>query len=272
MIQRHFPINVTRRYLFALRPGPRANGRAAPVNPKGFTLSAFAKSMRREDGSRFLGGYVPAVKMGPPKSTASRAWGRGHEVAGINAFLTGSAPQTEFDVTHSKQTPEKILTGARMHIRISKFWPFTTQNLARVRRPARRGGRKRARCRAEGPRLHLNPGRRRKCCCTAHGARNTGHGPRSTLLTPFLTETVQQTEIGVTHSKQTTATILTETRIDTFRSPGCDIKRVHSDDITGSQCRNFLRLAFLRSCGIKTCASTPHLHEAARQATKLMED
>ena len=33
------------------------------------------------------------------------------------AFLTGSAPQTEFDVTHSKQTLEKILTGARMHIK-----------------------------------------------------------------------------------------------------------------------------------------------------------
>jgi hypothetical protein len=34
-------------------------------------------------------------------------------------FLTGSAPQTEFDVTHSKQTPEKILTGARTHIKDS---------------------------------------------------------------------------------------------------------------------------------------------------------
>jgi hypothetical protein len=47
-------------------------------------------------------------------------------------FLTGSAPQTEFDVTHSKQTTGKFLTGARMHIRILKFWPFTTQDLAGV--------------------------------------------------------------------------------------------------------------------------------------------
>ena len=34
-------------------------------------------------------------------------------------FLTGSASQTEFDVTHSKQSPDKILTGARTHIKIS---------------------------------------------------------------------------------------------------------------------------------------------------------
>jgi hypothetical protein len=75
--------------------------------------------------------------------------------ANFRPFLTGSVPQTEFDVTHSKQTSEKFLTGARMHIRIFQSWPFTTQNparrggLARVnlpaRRcgPARRGGRKR---------------------------------------------------------------------------------------------------------------------------------
>ena len=36
-------------------------------------------------------------------------------------FLTGSAPQTEFDVTHSKQTPEKFLTGARTHIKDFKI-------------------------------------------------------------------------------------------------------------------------------------------------------
>jgi hypothetical protein len=32
-------------------------------------------------------------------------------------FLTGSAPQTEIDVTCSKQTVKKFLTGARTHIR-----------------------------------------------------------------------------------------------------------------------------------------------------------
>ena len=35
----------------------------------------------------------------------------------LRPFLTGSAPQTEFDVTHRKQTTEKFLTGARMHIK-----------------------------------------------------------------------------------------------------------------------------------------------------------
>jgi hypothetical protein len=68
---------------------------------------------------------------GPPESTVSRAWGRGHEVAGIirkslqmharfSPFLTGSDSQTEFDVTLSKQTTENFLTGARMHISVSR--------------------------------------------------------------------------------------------------------------------------------------------------------
>src|ERR1700685_1748828 len=35
-------------------------------------------------------------------------------------FLTGSDPQTEFDVTLSKQRTEKFLTGARMHISVSR--------------------------------------------------------------------------------------------------------------------------------------------------------
>ena len=35
-------------------------------------------------------------------------------------FLTGSAPQTELTVTHSKQTLEKILTGARTHIKLAR--------------------------------------------------------------------------------------------------------------------------------------------------------
>jgi hypothetical protein len=35
-------------------------------------------------------------------------------------FLTGSDSQTEIDVTLSKQTTEKFLTGARMHIKVSR--------------------------------------------------------------------------------------------------------------------------------------------------------
>ena len=43
-------------------------------------------------------------------------------------LLTGTAPQTEFDLTRRKQTTEKFLTGTRTHIRIFNFSPFTTQN------------------------------------------------------------------------------------------------------------------------------------------------
>jgi hypothetical protein len=36
-------------------------------------------------------------------------------------FLTGSASQTEFVVTHSKQTTDEFLTGARTAIKVSQF-------------------------------------------------------------------------------------------------------------------------------------------------------
>ena len=50
----------------------------------------------------------------------------------IRPFLTGSAPQTEFDVTHSKQTSGKFLTGARMHIKLFVIRQPQTQKLAPV--------------------------------------------------------------------------------------------------------------------------------------------
>jgi hypothetical protein len=40
----------------------------------------------------------------------------------LRPFLTGSASQTEFDVTRRKQTTEKFLTGARMHIKDLAIW------------------------------------------------------------------------------------------------------------------------------------------------------
>ena len=39
-------------------------------------------------------------------------------------LLTGSGSQSEFDITHSKQTAEKFLTGARTHISQSRFRPI----------------------------------------------------------------------------------------------------------------------------------------------------
>src|ERR1700689_4577130 len=53
-------------------------------------------------------------------------------------LLIDTALQTEFHVTHSKQTPRKFLTGDRTHIRIFDFSPFTTQNLAQLIQPRSR--------------------------------------------------------------------------------------------------------------------------------------
>jgi hypothetical protein len=54
------------------------------------------------------------------------------------AFLTGSASQTEFDVTPTKQTTEKFLTGARTHIKDFKIRRLI--QLDRRGEPAPRGG------------------------------------------------------------------------------------------------------------------------------------
>src|SRR5580658_5703881 len=45
-------------------------------------------------------------------------------------LLTGTALQTEFDVTSRKQTTEKFLTGARTHIRTLRFPPFSIAETA----------------------------------------------------------------------------------------------------------------------------------------------
>ncbi len=47
-------------------------------------------------------------------------------------LLIDSAPPTEFRATRSKHTTDKILTGARTHIRIFNFRPSTTQNPAQL--------------------------------------------------------------------------------------------------------------------------------------------
>jgi hypothetical protein len=87
--------------------------------------------------SAFLTG-LPRVRLGRTKGSVH-----------TSAFLTGTAPQTEIDVTLSKQTTERFLTGARTAIRLFKIRQLRMQNLARVNVPARRsepargGGRKR---------------------------------------------------------------------------------------------------------------------------------
>jgi hypothetical protein len=49
-------------------------------------------------------------------SLAKRPW--------LRPFLTGTAPQTEFVLTHSKQTTDKFLTGARTHLSFLSFCHF----------------------------------------------------------------------------------------------------------------------------------------------------
>jgi len=59
---------------------------------------------------------------------------RGTRIAGRGTrrsapFLTGSAPQTEFVVTPSKQTTDEFLTGSRTAIKVSHFRPeFRTES------------------------------------------------------------------------------------------------------------------------------------------------
>ena len=66
--------------------------------------------------------FVPCLR--PPSrasgaAVVSRTADREPRSTLLNAFLTGSASQTEFDVTPTKQTTGKFLTGARTHIKDS---------------------------------------------------------------------------------------------------------------------------------------------------------
>jgi hypothetical protein len=88
---------------------------------------------------------------------------------GFRPFLTGSAPQTEFVVTHSKQRTGNFLTGARTAIKLFIIRQPRTQEFTR------RGGRER---------YHF-------------------HG-----FNTFLPGSARKVEFDVTHSKQTTATFL----------------------------------------------------------------
>ena len=50
-------------------------------------------------------------------------------------LLIDSDPPIEFDVTHRKQKTEKFLTGARTHIRVFQFSPFSFTQSPRNRTP-----------------------------------------------------------------------------------------------------------------------------------------
>jgi hypothetical protein len=64
--------------------------------------------------SNFFGVLPPrGIPVLPPSELQIHKWSR--------PLLIDSAPQTEFDVTRRKQTTEKFLTGARTHIRETRF-------------------------------------------------------------------------------------------------------------------------------------------------------
>jgi hypothetical protein len=93
---------------------------------------------------------------------------------GSTPLLTGSRPQREIDVTRSEQRTGEIRTGAGMHIRIFEIWPKSSRSLASVNR------------------------------------QNT---PGFAIPGAMLTETAQQPETAVNHSKQMPGEILTGNRI-----------------------------------------------------------
>jgi hypothetical protein len=67
------------------------------------------------------------IKFRMPDNLQTSSFNRSVFRPAFRPFLTGSAPQTEFDVTHSKQTSEKFLTGARTHIRHNTISTLKTQ-------------------------------------------------------------------------------------------------------------------------------------------------
>jgi phospholipase C len=73
----------------------------------------------------------------------------------------------------------------------------------------------------------------------------------------FLTGTASQTESDVTATKQITGEFLTGARTALSRLAIQRVVRVHRDNTAGSQCCNFLQLAFLRSCGLYGVADKP---------------
>jgi hypothetical protein len=112
--------------------------------------------------------------------------------AAFRPFLTGSGSQTEFAVTHSKQSTGEFLTGARTAIKVFTIRQLRRPKLARVNL--------RNRYDVRGFNTSL-PGLPR--AVFAKG---------SVCLDTFLPGSAQQVEIAVTHSKQTTATFLPGSR------------------------------------------------------------
>jgi hypothetical protein len=157
-----------------------------PVSSKTPSSATLARSVRYGFPPFLTGLPRPVFAKGSPRNTP---------------FLTGSGSQTEFPVTHSKQTTDKILTGARMHIRIFEILQISAQNDD-----------------ATSVVIPLTLTKEGSEAVSAGPPKSTasrawGRGHEVAGISPFLTETAQHSEIVVTHSKQSTGEFLTETRI-----------------------------------------------------------
>jgi hypothetical protein len=109
-------------------------------------------------------------------------------------LLIDSSSQTEFDVTHSKQSIRKFLTGARTHISVLRFCAEFIPKPSppsRIVRPI-----------SYDPLRHFSQNNRLFRSSFYKWSR------------PLPTETSSQTEFDATHSKQTSSEFLTETRIE----------------------------------------------------------
>jgi seryl-tRNA synthetase len=135
----------------------------------------------------------------------------------VIAFLPGFASRVEIAVTHSKQTVATFLPGSRIaqcHARSSIANALSNRELELLE------PRLTHRKQTIGPRsnreLSTNP-----CFCISdlrrafHSLALTQEGPLTTSDRAILTGSGSQTEIAVTNSKQTTASFLTGSRIDT---------------------------------------------------------
>jgi hypothetical protein len=105
-------------------PNVRSGSNLAQVfRPEGSDFSAAAPELPTQIVSRVR-------KFADPPATESK-WSR--------PLLTGTDPQTEFDVTYSKQTTEKFLTGARTHISDFRKLPNLSPVLSRKKSSKRLG-------------------------------------------------------------------------------------------------------------------------------------
>jgi len=119
-------------------PAPRCASEIGSASPLGLTACSLGDRRLSSDmrGSLVARASAPestfATNRLPLSPSHSLAPAQGSLLGTKRPFLTGSAPQTEFDVSHSKQTSGKFLTGARMHVKDFEVCTPKTRNLTRV--------------------------------------------------------------------------------------------------------------------------------------------